>query len=171
MLLTAVGLGPLGTTVRMVGLMVGLIVGVTIVVFFRFCCLIGSSSLLPCIGLITSPVGLMVGSIVGLMVGASVGANVGLIVGVTVGSSVGANVGLIVGVSVGSIVGLMVGASVGANVGLAEAYSPDAAFQKMQIAFAQAVAAKDSKAMLALVGPTFLWMSHSDLNDQFDFRA
>jgi hypothetical protein len=57
------------------------------------------------------------------------------------------------------------------RVRVAEAYSPDAAFQKMQIAFAQAVAAKDSKAMLALVGPTFLWMSHSDLNDQFDFRA
>jgi hypothetical protein len=55
------------------------------------------------------------------------------------------------------------------RVRLAEAYSPDAAFQKMQIAFAQAIAAKDSKAMLALVGPTFLWMSHGDLNDEFDF--
>ncbi len=55
------------------------------------------------------------------------------------------------------------------RVRVAEAYSPDAAFQKMQIAFAQAVAAKDSQAMLALVGPTFLWMSRGDLNDQFDF--
>jgi hypothetical protein len=55
------------------------------------------------------------------------------------------------------------------RVRLAEAYAPDAAFQKMQIAFAQAVAAKDRQALLALVGPTFLWMSRGELNDQFDF--
>jgi hypothetical protein len=55
------------------------------------------------------------------------------------------------------------------KVKLAEAYSPDAAFQKMQISFAQASAAKDAQALLSLVGPTFLWMSRGELNDQFDF--
>lgn len=39
----------------------------------------------------------------------------------------------------------------------------------MQISFAQAIAAKDTQALLSLVGPTFLWMSRGELNDQFDF--
>jgi hypothetical protein len=55
------------------------------------------------------------------------------------------------------------------KVKLAEAYLPDAAFQKMQISFAQASAAKDTQALLSLVGPTFLWMSRGELNDQFNF--
>ncbi len=52
---------------------------------------------------------------------------------------------------------------------LADTYAPDAAFASMQSSLAAAVAAKDPKALFALVGPTFLWMSHGELNDQFDF--
>jgi hypothetical protein len=55
------------------------------------------------------------------------------------------------------------------KVRTAQAFSPDQAFTRMQSAFAEAVAAKDEAALLALVGPTFLWMSSGDLNDQFDF--
>jgi hypothetical protein len=55
------------------------------------------------------------------------------------------------------------------RVKLAETYTPDAAFNSMQNAFATAVAAKDQQALFSLVGPTFLWMSLGELNDQFDF--
>lgn len=54
------------------------------------------------------------------------------------------------------------------KVELAEAYKPDAAFEKMRKAFADAVAKKDSNALFALVGPTFVWMVQGQLNDQFD---
>jgi hypothetical protein len=52
---------------------------------------------------------------------------------------------------------------------LADTYAPDAAFASMQGSFAAAVAAKDQQALFALVGPTFLWTSRGELNDQFDF--
>jgi hypothetical protein len=54
------------------------------------------------------------------------------------------------------------------KVELAKAYSPDAAFEKMRKAFADAVATKDAQAFAALVGPTFVWMSQGDLSGQFD---
>jgi len=55
------------------------------------------------------------------------------------------------------------------DVKLQDTYTPDAAFTSMQESFAAAVAAKDEKALSSLVGPTFLWMSRGELNDQFDF--
>jgi len=54
------------------------------------------------------------------------------------------------------------------KVEVAEAYKPDAAFEKMRKAFVDAVAKKDSKVLFALVGPTFVWMMHGELSDQFD---
>ena len=57
------------------------------------------------------------------------------------------------------------------RVKLAPAFSPDDAFVKMQTALAAAVAAKDPQALFSLVGPTFLWMSRGELNDQFDFGS
>jgi hypothetical protein len=55
------------------------------------------------------------------------------------------------------------------RVKLAPAFSPDDTFVKMQTAFAAAVSAKDAQALFSLVGPTFLWMSRGELNDQFNF--
>ena len=57
------------------------------------------------------------------------------------------------------------------RVKLATAFSPDDTFVKMQTAFAAAVSAKDAQALFSLVGPTFLWMSRGELNDQFDFGS
>ena len=54
------------------------------------------------------------------------------------------------------------------KVKLSESYKPDAAFQKMQAAFAGAVAKKDAAALLALVGPTFVWTMNGALVDKFD---
>jgi len=54
------------------------------------------------------------------------------------------------------------------KVELAEAHKPDAAFEQMRKAFADAVAKKDSNALFALVGPTFVWMVQGQLSDQFD---
>jgi hypothetical protein len=56
------------------------------------------------------------------------------------------------------------------KVELAEAYTPNAAFEKMRNAFADAVAKKDAQALFSLVGPTFVWMSGAQggLGDQFD---
>src|ERR1700736_2014696 len=55
------------------------------------------------------------------------------------------------------------------KVELAEAYTPDAAFEKMRKAFAEAVAKKDTQALFSLVGPTLVWMSQGAAIDQFDF--
>jgi hypothetical protein len=57
------------------------------------------------------------------------------------------------------------------RVKVAQPYAPDDAFTKMQNAFAAAIAAKDAPALFSLVGPTFLWMSRGELNDQFDFGS
>jgi hypothetical protein len=51
---------------------------------------------------------------------------------------------------------------------LDEAYTPDAAFAKMQKSFADAVAKQDAQALFALVGPTFVWLSQGQLSNQFD---
>lgn len=45
------------------------------------------------------------------------------------------------------------------DVDLEEAFAPDAAFQAMSKSFTAAVAKKDSEALFALVGPTFIWLS------------
>ena len=55
------------------------------------------------------------------------------------------------------------------KVQLADAYKPDAAFERMQRALADAVARKDAQALFALVGPTFVWLSQGDVSNQFDF--
>lgn len=57
------------------------------------------------------------------------------------------------------------------RVELAEAYQPDAAFEKMRKAFAEAVAKKDAQALFSLVGPTFVWLSQTEggVSDQFDY--
>jgi hypothetical protein len=57
------------------------------------------------------------------------------------------------------------------KVRLSDAYHPDAAFQKMQKSFADAVAKKDAQALFSLVGPTFVWTSGGELDDQFDFSG
>ena len=54
------------------------------------------------------------------------------------------------------------------KVKLSESYKPDAAFEKMRAAFASAAAKKDAAAILALVGPTFVWTMNGALVDKFD---
>lgn len=54
------------------------------------------------------------------------------------------------------------------KVNLSESYKPDAAFQKMRVAFASAAAKKDATALFALVGPTFVWTMNGALVDKFD---
>jgi hypothetical protein len=48
------------------------------------------------------------------------------------------------------------------------AYKPDAAFDKMRAAFADAVAKKDVAALSALVAPTFLWTIGGQAADELD---
>jgi hypothetical protein len=48
------------------------------------------------------------------------------------------------------------------------AYHPDAAFEKMQAAFVDAVAKKDVPALSALVAPTFLWTIGGRPSDELD---
>jgi hypothetical protein len=55
------------------------------------------------------------------------------------------------------------------KVKIVDTYSPDAAFQKMQDVFAAVSAKKDAQGLFSLVGPTFLWMSHGEPSDRFDF--
>lgn len=57
------------------------------------------------------------------------------------------------------------------KVQLPDAYHADAAFRKMQKSFADAVAKKDAQALFSLVGPTFVWTSGGELDDQFDFSG
>jgi hypothetical protein len=49
-----------------------------------------------------------------------------------------------------------------------EPYKPDAAFEMMRAAFADAVAKKDAAALLALVAPTFLWTVDGQPADEMD---
>jgi hypothetical protein len=55
------------------------------------------------------------------------------------------------------------------KVELPDTYRPDAAFEKMQRTFADAVAKKDTERLLSLLGPTFVWMSQGAVSDEFDF--
>jgi hypothetical protein len=55
------------------------------------------------------------------------------------------------------------------KVELAEAYKPDAAFEKFQQALSAAVSKKDAQALFGLVGPTFLWMSQGEISEEFDY--
>jgi hypothetical protein len=54
------------------------------------------------------------------------------------------------------------------KVEITEAYLPDAAFKAMIASFAAAAARKDAQALLALVGPTFVWTLAGTLADEFD---
>jgi hypothetical protein len=47
-------------------------------------------------------------------------------------------------------------------------YEPEPAFAAMQRAFAGAAAKKDSGALFALVGPTFVWTAQGELAEEFD---
>ena len=48
------------------------------------------------------------------------------------------------------------------------AYQPDAAFEVMRKALADAVAKKDTRALFALVGPSFMWTLQGGTTDRFD---
>jgi hypothetical protein len=54
------------------------------------------------------------------------------------------------------------------KVTINEAYKPDAAFEKMHAAFADAVSKKDAAALSALVAPTFLWTVNGQTADALD---
>src|SRR5438105_14777922 len=54
------------------------------------------------------------------------------------------------------------------KVELAEAYTPDAAFENLRKAFGEAVAKKSAQTLFALVGPTFVWTAQGALSEQFD---
>src|ERR1700751_2404240 len=49
-----------------------------------------------------------------------------------------------------------------------KSYQPDAAFNKMRAAFADAVAKKDVDALSALIAPTFLWTLGGQPADELD---
>lgn len=54
------------------------------------------------------------------------------------------------------------------KVDLPEALTPDPARENMRKAFVDAVTKKDSNALFALVGPTFVWLSQNTPSEQFD---
>jgi len=54
------------------------------------------------------------------------------------------------------------------KVKVSELYKPDAAFEKMREALANAAARRDTAALFALIGPTFVWTSNASLVDRFD---
>ena len=54
------------------------------------------------------------------------------------------------------------------KVTVSKSYRPDAAFEKMRAAFADAVAKKDLVALSALIAPTFLWTLESQPADELD---
>jgi hypothetical protein len=54
------------------------------------------------------------------------------------------------------------------KVELNEAYVPDAGFQALIASFAAAVEHKDSQALFALVGPTFVWTAGGNITEDFD---
>jgi len=55
------------------------------------------------------------------------------------------------------------------KVDIAEEHKPDDAMNKMRKSFADAVAKKDSNALFALVGPSFVWLTGGVVSDNFDF--
>jgi hypothetical protein len=54
------------------------------------------------------------------------------------------------------------------KVKVAEAYKPDAAFEKMREALVEATAKKDAAALFALVGPMFVWTLNGGPIEYFD---
>jgi len=54
------------------------------------------------------------------------------------------------------------------KVDVSEAYKPDAAFNAMRKALTDAVAKKDSAALFALIGPTFIWTMQGSTVEQLD---
>jgi hypothetical protein len=54
------------------------------------------------------------------------------------------------------------------KITLTSPYQPTAAFQTMWTALKKAVAAKDTQAVVALVGPMFIWTSQGTIIDQLD---
>jgi hypothetical protein len=55
------------------------------------------------------------------------------------------------------------------KVDIAQEHKPDDAMNKMRKAFADAVTKKDSNALFALVGPSFVWLAQGSISDEFDF--
>lgn len=55
------------------------------------------------------------------------------------------------------------------KVKMARAHEPDAVFEQLQKALADAVAKKDAQALFVLVGPSFVWLSGGEISDQFAF--
>jgi hypothetical protein len=54
------------------------------------------------------------------------------------------------------------------KVQVVEPYKGDAAFTAMRQAFAEAVGKKDTAALFALVGPTFVWTQENALHEEFE---
>src|SRR5690242_2155467 len=54
------------------------------------------------------------------------------------------------------------------KVNITSPYQPEPAFQTMWTALKNAVAAKDTAALIALVGPMFIWTSQGTMIDQLD---
>jgi hypothetical protein len=85
---------------------------------------------------------------------------------------------LLIGVAAAALIAASCGVSQAAvkeiaypavKVDLTREHKPDDAMNKMRKAFADAVAKKDSNALFALVGPTFVWLGGGGVSDQFDF--
>jgi hypothetical protein len=55
------------------------------------------------------------------------------------------------------------------KVELTQPYTPNAAFEKLRAAFADAVAKKNTDGLFSLVGSTFVWLSQGQIGEQFDF--
>jgi hypothetical protein len=55
------------------------------------------------------------------------------------------------------------------KVQLAQEHKPDDAMNKLRKALADAVAKKDSEALFALVGPSFVWLAQDSVSDDYDF--
>jgi hypothetical protein len=54
------------------------------------------------------------------------------------------------------------------KVDIAQAFAPDASFQRMQKTFLDAATKKDQKALLSLIGPNFVWTSEGGISEQLD---
>jgi hypothetical protein len=89
---------------------------------------------------------------------------------VSVGAFVRCAAALLAIVSLGSLAGAAVKnvAYPEVKVTVDKAYQPDAAFEKMRAAFANAVAKKDVGALSALIAPTFLWTLGGEPADELD---
>jgi hypothetical protein len=75
---------------------------------------------------------------------------------------------VIAGLSCGSMAAVKKVAYPEVKVTINAAYQPDAAFEKMRAAFADAVEKKDAAALSALVAPSFLWTIGGQPADELD---